>query len=187
MQRLGIIGTAGRDYIQLGILTADHMHFMADKIYEYVEKVMNTTTENVILVSGGSAWADHVAVQLYLTKKFAGLELYLPSEFDHKKKKFKNTHEGRTLNNLHEQCQVKTQMPVLDELARVVSSSKASANSKVKIIIKRGFKQRNTLISQNNDHLVAFTFSTSDEPNSGGTADTWLKTKHDNKKHYSLC
>lgn len=187
MSRLAIIGTSGRHNSELQVLTTKHMEFMMEKTYEYIETVMNTTPENIILVSGGSAWADHIAIQLYLTKKFAGLELYLPSEFDPKKKRFKNTHEGRRLNFLHEQCQDKTGMPILNEITRVVSSAKASSNSRVKIIIKRGFIQRNTLISKNNDHLVAFTFSSSDEPNGGGTADTWLKTKHTNKKHFTLC
>jgi hypothetical protein len=186
MSRLAIIGTAGRHHSEYQTLSVEHMKLMANKVYDFIENVMKTATENVILVSGGSAWADHIAVQLYLTKKFAGLELYLPSEFNPKKKIFKNTHEGRRLNFLHEQCQTKTLMPVLDELARVVMSSIKSSKSKVKIIVKRGFKQRNTLIACNNDFLIAFTFSSTDQPIDGGTADTWQKTGHNNKFHYSL-
>ncbi|XWV26538.1 hypothetical protein QJ857_gp0529 [Tupanvirus soda lake] len=180
MLRLGIIGTAGRKPQDYDVLSAEHMEWMADNIKSYIIHVLQTTTDNIILVSGGSAWADHVAVQLYLQENFGGLELYLPTIFDTKNKKFANTHEGRTLNFLHSKCAEKTKCDVFHELYKVVS------NPNVKVVVKRGFFPRNTLISQNCDHLIAFTFGEY-APTDGGTYDTWKKTTHNNKIHFSLC
>ncbi|XWV25276.1 hypothetical protein QJ856_gp0494 [Tupanvirus deep ocean] len=179
MLRIGIIGTAGRKPQDYNILSVDHMKWMADNVKSYINHVLETTTDNIILVSGGSAWADHVAVQLYLEGNFGGLELYLPTTFNTKTKKFENTHEGRTLNFLHGQCADKTKCDIFGELSQVVSSPN------VKVVVKRGFFARNTLISQNCDHLIAFTFG-ENAPIDGGTFDTWKKTKHENKIHFSL-
>lgn len=179
MIRLAIIGTAGRKPNQYQILSLDHMKWIADTVKCYIEFVLEKSTNEIILVSGGSAWVDHVAIQLYLEEKFAGLELYLPANFDTKNKKYESTHEGLILNKLHNDCALKTNVDVFKELCEVV------ADPDVKIIIKKGFFQRNTLISQNNDHLIAFTFVTG-APISGGTYDTWKKTKHINKIHFSL-
>ena len=179
MIKLGIVGTAGRNPIDKKTLGISHMKWMAENVQCYVEHVICATPSNVILVSGGSAWADHIAVQLYLTGEFAGLELYLPSKFDIKQKKYVNTHEGRTLNALHLECKNKTGMDIFEELTRAVSK-KAT-----KVTIQRGFLPRNTLIAKNCDHLIAFTFSPN-APSDGGTFDTWKKTKHDNKTNFDL-
>lgn len=158
-----------------------HLDWIATNIKNYIENILEKELSEIILVSGGSAWADHVAIQLFLTKEFAGLELYLPSKFDFKQKKYVNTHEGRTLNTLHQECAEKTQINILEEIARAVTTKGA------KIVIKRGFTQRNTLIAQNCDHLLAFTFNESNgEPATGGTLDTWKKTKHQNRVHFDL-
>lgn len=179
MIRLAIVGTAGRNPLDKKKLSKTHMEFMTDNVRCYIEHVLETTPNNIILVSGGSAWADHIAVQLYLTGEFGGLELYLPSRFDPKQKKYINTHEGRTLNQLHSECKEKTGMDVFEELTRVVS------RKATKIVIQRGFLPRNTLIAKNCDHLLAFTFSP-DIPVIGGTFDTWTKTKHQNRTNIDL-
>jgi hypothetical protein len=179
MIRLGIIGTAGRNPNQLKKLSTYHMQWINDTIKSYIEFVIEKNPNEIILVSGGSAWVDHVAIQLYLEGNFGGLELYLPTNFDKKIKKFEPTYEGNILNLLHSACAEKIGHSVFDDLYEVVT------DPNVKIIIKKGFFQRNTLISQNNDHLIAFTFDKI-APSNGGTHDTWSKTKHNNKIHFSL-
>lgn len=179
MIKLGIVGTSGRNPLDKKKLVKEHMEYMAENVYCYIEHVIKTKPNNIILVSGGSAWADHIAVQLYLTGEFAGLELYLPSRFDPKQKKYINTHEGRTLNQLHAECKEKTGIDVFEDLTRAVTK-KAT-----KIVIQRGFLPRNTLIAKNSDHLITFTFSPND-PVEGGTFDTWKKTKHDNRTNFDL-
>jgi hypothetical protein len=179
MIRLGIIGTAGRKPDESKILSRKYMEWMVDNVKCYIHNVLETTFDKIILVSGGSAWSDHIAVQLYLYENFGGLKLYIPADFIPDQNKYENTHEGCTLNFLHKKCQINTGYNVFAELSAVVK------NPKVQVTVKKGFFQRNTLIAKNSDHLIAFTFS-SNSPNDGGTFDTWKKVKHDNKLHISL-
>ena len=180
MIRLGIIGTAGRKPNELNSLTKNHMEWMKDNVRCYIEDILKTTTEQIILVSGGSAWVDHVAVQLFLEEDFGGLELYLPIEFDKQNIKFIYSHEGNILNFLHNQCQIKTGFPIFQELLTAMSDEQC------KVIVKKSFLARNTLVANNNNNIIAFTFSNSNTPGDGGTYDTWKKTIHDNKIHISL-
>lgn len=177
--KLAVVGVSGNDPIDKKKLCAEHMTYMAENVLCYIENIIKKPKSDIILVSGGSAWADHVAVQLYLTGEFAGIELFLPSRFDIKQKKYINTHEGRKLNQLHLECKEKTGMEVFEELTKTVS------RKAVKVTIQRGFKPRNTLISKNCDYLIAFSFDP-DVPTKGGTLDTWQKVKHNNKIHISL-
>lgn len=181
MIKLAIIGTSGRFNDDFNKLNANHFEWMANNVMCYITEVIGADPSGVILVSGGSAWADHVAVQLYLNSnyKFAGLELYLPSKFDQKYTHYVNTHEGRLLNSLHTKCKEKTGIDVLMELKKVLY------RPGVKCVVQRGFHSRNTLIAKNCDHLIAFTFRESD-PVDGGTGDTWKKVKHNNKIHFNL-
>jgi len=180
MIRLAVVGTSGRNPKDAEKLELKHLQWMKDNVRIYIQTVINVETKDIILVSGGSAWADHVAIQLFREGGFGGLELYLPSEFNTKAHKYKNTHEGRTLNKLHEHCQNKTGLPIFEELTSVNSRKKG-----VKITIQRGFKPRNTLVARGCDHIIAFTFG-KDIPEGGGTADTWSKIPHENKLHISL-
>lgn len=177
MIKVAIIGTSGRNPMDSMRLTADHMKWMAENVLCYIEHVIKTTTDNIILISGGSAWADHVAVQLYLSHNFAGLELYLPTDFDVENKKYANTYEGTMLNLLHSQCKEKINIDVLNELAEAIPKRTTT------VVIKRGFLQRNSLVSKKCDHLICFVFS---HIISGGSNDTWKKTKHQNKIVFDL-
>ena len=178
MLRLAIIGVSGRNQIDKKKLCAEHMNWMKCCVRQYINDILKKKTNEIILVSGGSAWVDHVAVQLFLTGEFGGLELYLPSEFDIKLKKYVNTHEGITLNSLHAECQEKTGINVFVELARAIN------NETTKVTIQKGFLTRNTLIAKNCDHLIAFTFNSN--ALTGGTFDTWKKTAHQNKIIFDL-
>ena len=180
MIKLAIIGTSGRYHLDEKKLSNEHMEWMVDNVLCYIESVLCDIPENVILVSGGSAWADHAAVQLYLRGTFAGLELYLPTNFDLENNCYVNTRQGKLLNLLHTKCKNKIGIDVFSELACVIQDSNC------KIFIKNGFFSRNSLIAKESDHLIAFTFYDKDAPIGGGTYDTWKKTKHDNKIHISL-
>lgn len=62
MIHLAVIGTAMRDQSEQNVLSSYHLTWMADNIKCYIEHVIETTTDDIILVSGGSAWSDPVAV-----------------------------------------------------------------------------------------------------------------------------
>ena len=178
--RLAIIGSACRDPAEQKRIRKEHFDWMVETVEIYISEVLETDPSNVILVSGGSAWADHVAVNLYLTGEYAGLNLYFPSEFNHKTKTFKNTHEGRKLNELHEICTATTGYDTLHEIFLATYGK-----DKARVVVKRGFHPRNTLIAKGCDKLIAFTFNDSTEPKEGGTLDTWKKFTGD-KFHLDL-
>ena len=172
--RLAIIGSSGRNPVEKNQLNKDSMDWMKSNIYVYIEQIMDLEPNEITLVSGGSSWADHVAVQLFLTGEFQGLELYLPAEFDTSNDCYMKTTEGSRLNYLHT-------VTTLKELSTAIS------NPQTTTIVKKGFLNRNTFIALNCDHLLAFTFSDGDKPQIGtGTMDTWNKCQHENKYHESL-
>lgn len=133
------------------------------------------------MVSGGSAWADHVAVKLFLEGEFAKLELHLPAKFDCSQNKFESNQSGSRLNSLHQIFSDKTQSDTLNELSRAISDPLTQTS------IHDGFHNRNTLVANQCDYLIAFTFNgTNSVPKEGGTKDTWDKCPHSNKMHLSL-
>jgi len=64
MIRISIIGTAGRGD-DIRVLNRDIFH----KCVEAVKKIcINLKSNDMTFISGGSAWMDHIAVELYLQK-----------------------------------------------------------------------------------------------------------------------
>lgn len=177
------IGTSGNDPSDQKKLEPKHFEYGMKMISEYIDS-MGLDPFDIVLVSGGSAWFDHIAIQLYLNGGFGGLELYLPSIFDHKQKKYVNTHEGRKLNDLHSKFMEKVKyINPFEDLTKIAHRCPKYG---IRIEIKRGFKQRNTLIAKRADHLIAFTFGTESKPISPGTLDTWNKAHNAKKIHQSL-
>jgi hypothetical protein len=69
---LAVVGTSGRQ--EAGA------RLVADDFSAMVDRVSRTVRPTDVLISGGAAWADHVAVQLFLDGKVGGLVLHLPGE-----------------------------------------------------------------------------------------------------------
>jgi hypothetical protein len=69
---IAVVGTSGRQEAGARLVAAD---FSA-----MVERVSRSVRPTDVLISGGAAWADHVAVQLFLDGKVGGLVLHLPGE-----------------------------------------------------------------------------------------------------------
>jgi hypothetical protein len=181
MPKLAIIGTSGRTDLDFNKLDEAHLNWAKSNVYSYIKTNMKTKPSKVTLISGGSSWIDHVAVQLFLTGEFAGLELYLPADFDFPLKKYdKSSYEGRRLNELHQKFSSKVGSNTLEELHQ------ALFNPKTTMDVGDDFFIRNTKIAINSDHLLAFTFNGNhDYPVKGGTMDTWSKFKGE-KVHLSL-
>lgn len=152
-------------------------YFANIPILEYVEDVYNKFIEkhnlkksDIILVSNGYPWIAHVPVSLFLANsedikagksddEYAGIELCMPTEVNSKTKLFLNTHEGRTLNINHNKYKEESSIDSLDNLARIVQAQKSNKKS----IIKRGFKQANTMMVRNCDYVLAFGLSDNSE------------------------
>uniref|UniRef100_A0A6G6AC71 Uncharacterized protein n=1 Tax=Borely moumouvirus TaxID=2712067 RepID=A0A6G6AC71_9VIRU len=176
MIKLAIIGFSGRNNDSF-ILTEEHYEWMIDNVMCYITEVLQIEPNEITLVSGGSSWADHIAVTLFLTNKFNKLNLYLPINFDKNLAKYFDNNQGSLLNSLHEKFGKQINRNTLMDLKNALSKNNCETT------IFNGFFKRNTAIANNCDHIIAFNLS--DIP-SGGTLDTLKKIKHNNKLNINL-
>lgn len=184
MPTLGIIGTAGRK----GKDFDDFAHLTAEMFRQMCNIAIDLCLELRIdgLVSGGAAWADHVAVDLSLNMVVdpGQTTLMLPEVYVGRKYKdsgYGST--GGTANYYHRRFSQKMGYDTLAQIGQchAVLEYKSGAN----------FFSRNTDIAKSCDYLLAFTFgrgpyltpvahdatvSAADAGlKDGGTADTWKK------------
>lgn len=158
---LAIIGTAGRreDASKLTFRHWKQMLLAAKKIIE-LEKVTD-------LISGGAAWADHVAVTLSETLPTT---IWLPA----------HAKDLDTTRYYHE----KFSRAVGRETFSEIEKAKKSGNLEIKNF--GGFKDRNTKVSEGADIFLAMTFGEGKVIKDGGTADTVRKLSSAGKKGYHL-
>jgi hypothetical protein len=164
-----IVGTAGRKD-DASKLSKKHFEAMCLMATGLIEQFGENNYPITHLVSGGAAWADHVAVKLFLEKKAPRLRLFLPCEWDNGS--FKDTgvddwktNPGRTANRLHKAFQTRTQINSLTEI-QIAKSEGAEL-----IAVAKGFYARNALVAKS-DFLLAMTFGAEHEVKEGGTAHT---------------
>ncbi len=133
------------------------------------------------LVSGGSSWADFIAVVLRNELIDSSLTLYLPSRFE--AGKFEFTKNGgnswSTLNDLHDAFHKQTMIDSLDEMRCT------SLLDRVKYEVYPGFLNRNDRIVENCDHLIALSHGRN-KPDSPGTLYTWNKASEKNRIHIHI-
>lgn len=164
--KLAIIGTAGR--AEDGEkLTSNYYRSMLT-VAQTVKEVIGATT----LVSGGAAWADHLAVSLFLQKDVKELALHLPAEFKGGKfveDKTQQFDAGGTANHYHQKFKEKAGVNSLSEIQdAILLGADISVNP-------GGFKARNSDVANEAHAVLAFTFSGEPLPKDGGTRDTWDK------------
>lgn len=153
---LAIIGTAGRRD-DADRLTTNHWwtmfsqaHLLADK--EHVTRI----------VSGGAAWADHVAVAL---RGYYDVKLFLPeSESDLDTARYYHRKFSRVVGH--------------DTFAEV--------SGVLDIVHHGGFKDRKTLVADSADVFLAMTFGDGATVKDGGTADTVRKMRRRGVPGYHL-
>ena len=150
--RIGLIGPNWRDPVILKKFNSEAYNNAITKFNDYLNDYLKTTNldkSNIILISNGSPWIDYITMQLYMDGGYAGIELYIPSDFNVKAHKFTNTHEGRTLNQIHEQFSKIMGFDSLNVIEHIYSS-------KIKKMIKRGYTQCSTLMNNNCDIFIEF-------------------------------
>jgi len=181
---VAIIGTAGRGKAgkQLSAPLFDRM----------VQRARELVPGPVRLVSGGAAWADHVAVVLFLSDRVAypQLTLLLPRPLVRNSVTGKYAYQetgsydfrsnpGRASNYYHRQFSAKVGRDTLDEIGRAIQEG-------AKVEVFPGFFARNDAIVMSADSIFAFTFGAGDEPCDGGTRYTWDKSLCEQKTHVPL-
>ena len=175
--RIGIIGTAGR---------RDDAPKMSMALYASMRKRLDELLHCVPvserdLQSGGAAWADHLAVDVFNDKQAASLTLHFPAPFVWPK--FVGTEEGRTANYYHEKfsdhlLESGSLPQSLDDLAFALEKGAKST-------VSGGFHERNLLVGQC-DWLIAFTFGEGVVPKDGGTKHCWDHSPAPKKTHVPL-
>lgn len=180
-------------------MSASLFRSMTQVAHDIILHQWHLSPEHVILVSGGVAWSDHVAVRLYLADdlKFAGLELHLPVKLADDTKSGDETgwpgcenitasgkRDGGILNYWHTKFAERLDMC---DVRGTLLEIRAAMHKGARIydaVAQEGFLQRNTRVAQQSDYLVAFTWSPHrDRPLKGGTYDTWQKSA----RHKSTC
>ena len=185
--RVGIIGNARNIPVP-----ADSRVFsaMCKKALGIISDQLQLSPSEVVLVSGGAAWGDHVAVSLYLRSitetPFSGLELHVPCAWIPLNHAYEDdgvadwrVNPGHLANGLQRVFGTAISRDTLSEIeaARNVGA--------VVIDSAKGFHARNSAIAAASDYLIAFT-SDDVEPISGGTADTWNKFNRGSGRRFHI-
>lgn len=172
--RIGIIGSSRCTNISIQEWQKKKQDIMA------LVKANSPNNEPIWLVSGGSSWSDHLAVELYSEcDEIHGLVLYLPAKMEGDK--YELTHPGKELNKRHgefskslygsESASLEALGNLYKKFVNNVTGAKED-NKKCQIVVRPGFLQRNTPIANSSDILIAVTV---DSSVTGGTLDTWKK------------
>eukprot|EP01035_Chromulina_nebulosa_P018280 gene18280-23957_t len=167
MSTVAIIGTAGRGSDK-NKMTKEIFFAMISKAEDIIQNQFKLEKSIVKLISGGSAWADHVAVRLYINsimdESYNSLCLYLPCHInlDNIPYCFENNKVGNRLNSLHSHFSKVTGINSIQDIKVVRDLGKA-------------------------DYIIAFTWGDSNIlPKDGGTLDTWSNSLSRYKVHVPL-
>ncbi len=164
--RIGIIGTAGRREDGSRITLELYEAMFHDSLRRMRERAQR---EEIVLVSGGAAFADQLAVSHYLAGNAEELWLFLPAPFE--KGSFVENgfrSPGNIANYYHKKFSV---IMGGDTLGGITKAIKKGAKIYVN---KGGFLARNKQVARSVDYLIAYTFGLGDEPKEdSGTAHTW--------------
>lgn len=178
-RKIAIIGTAGRD--KNFPLSVKHWDFMCNMVRDEVEPDDH-------LISGGAAWADHVAVWAFRMGLVHSLSLHLPAPIQLARFMGGYGTSGGTANYYHEKFSI------------VIGGSSQGSLNQITELLLRGIPfttqpvapgytamtERNKLVAAECDHLMAFTLGRGNVPADGGTKMTWDMAAHAERMHLSL-
>lgn len=179
---IAIIGTAGRDKTKP--MTLALWKWMLFDAYNRVPKGSH-------VVSGGAAWADHLAVSMFLFGHARAITLHLPAPFVNGQfldSGFKSA--GSAANYYHRLFSQVIARDTLGQIAEVIAQGRAKADGSITITCEPespgigGMFARNAKVALANE-LLAYTFGEGDVPADGGTLNTWNKCTG-KKTHISL-
>ena len=165
IRSLAVVGSAGRNE-DAPLVTPERYSAMAAALRALIAEI--GTVER--LVSGGAAFADHLAVGLFLRGEVPKLQLHLPAIFSLSAECFvepERKSRGAICNHWHRSFSARCGGNSLAALCRAIESP--GAEQKVHF----GFSTRNAAVAADADALVAFSFGKGAEVKSSwGTAET---------------
>lgn len=163
MNRIAIIGTAGRD--KNIPMSLNLWHWMLEDAYSHMPV-------HAHVVSGGAAWADHLAVALFLSGHAHELTLHLPAPFANGRFLGPNKSAGSISNYYHERFSKVIGIDSLNQIEQVASMDNVDGSFEP---VAEGYVAmftRNKKVAQC-ERMLAYTFGTGDIPADGGTKNTW--------------
>lgn len=173
---IAVIGTAGRDkFVRMARKHWDQM----------TTAIGGEVTKADFLVSGGAAWADHVAIWAFLMDHVAGLNLHLPAPFENGKFQGGYGTSGGACNYYHGLFSERMGMDSLGHITMAIEKGAIITQQPV----ANGYAAmaaRNALVARDCTHMVAFTFGDGDVPADGGTKITWDMAASKQRAHIPL-
>lgn len=188
---IAVIGTAGRDKDPEIQRLMGYDLYVA--MYRRALKEIDSMAEGrpVELVSGGAAWADHIAVSLLLNDEVAGLRLHLPAKWAGTRFS-EDRKEGRTANYYHKRFAERMRADghphsSLNDLAKAIKDPRTTV-IEYHDAPGSSFHARNATVAAEAEWILAFTWGTGRVPADGGTKHTWEQSTlpADRKRHVSL-
>lgn len=167
MTKIAIIGTAGRDKTKP--MTKGLWQWMLDDVRKRVPVGAH-------VVSGGAAWADHLAVRLFLEGHAAALTLHLPAPMQ---RDFLGPYKSAAsaANYYHKMFSDRIGIDSLMDIADAAGLPGCYGSFQPAQAGYGGLFVRNGLVAAEAEELLAYTFGPGDQPADGGTLDTWNKCK----------
>ena len=175
-RNIAVIGTAGRD--KTHPLHEKHWVFMANTVYEEVGR-------DDMLISGGAAWADHVAVWAFMNDLCKGLVLHLPAPFEGGKFIGEYGTSGNACNYYHRLFSKEMGFNSRGHLMAAIEKG-AIVTYQPHMLGYAAMSARNLLVASDCTHMMAFTMGIGDVPTDGGTKITWDMAAAKDRVHLSL-
>ena len=178
MIKIAVIGTAGRDKTKP----------MTHALWVWmVQEARKRIPRDAHLISGGAAWADHLAVHLFLEGFTDRLTLHLPAPItkgvrDKEPSFFRGRYKSAAsaANYYHERFSQVIGRNSIDEIVEASTWASCDGGYEPEAEGYGAMFARNAKVAAEigpNDGLIAFTFGQDKEPDDGGTKDTWDKCK----------
>ena len=173
--KIAIIGTAGRDKTKP----------MTKELWDWMKRdAMGRTSPDDHVVSGGAAWADHLAVWLFLNNHVSELTLHLPAPFSKGRFEGPSRSAGSAANYYH---QLFSRVIGEDSLAQIAACEFMDNVNSTFEPEAEGYAAmfaRNRKVAQA-EEMLAYTFGEGVVPADGGTQNTWNQCRG-TKTHISL-
>lgn len=191
--RIAIIGTAGANNDHEQMSKSLYLEMFKEALMQ-VYHLGKDPEKYVDLVSGGSAWSDHVAVSLWLDERVRSLSLYFPVPFTGGQ--FVEIGEepdpGSRVNQLHAVFSEKMGGQSLEGISKAIEKGATTWHMQENSIEyfedppKNNFLARNFFIGQC-DAIIAFSWGDNDNfPNDAGTIHIWKNSTARTKMHIPL-
>lgn len=173
---VAVIGTAGRDKTK---------PMSKETWTKMLEDARSRVRATDVLVSGGAAWADHLAVALFLEGRVAGLRLRLPAPLTAKGFEGEQGTAGGAANYYHGLFSATLGKNTIAEISAAIKKGAEVSYEPAGPGYSAMFA-RNAKVAAEATSVLAYTFGDGALPVDGGTKNTWDKSKAGEKIHVPI-